>query len=207
MITIGPHTLFNQNIDRLDFAPAMNGRKARAMYVDPPWGPGTMKYWATLAHKQAGLSLENISFDALLARIAAIIEVHVHGHVFIEMGVKWIAQLEDAMSSVLLDVVVEPIQYKSGNKLVPAALLHGRTRGSMTAIDSTDLRPLRGPHLTDAAIAKVAIPGEYVIDPCCGMGYTASAALNHKMHFVGNELNPSRLRKTEDRIRTISGWE
>ena len=206
MITIGPHTLFNQSIDRLQLGPAMNGRKARALYVDPPWGPGTMKYWATLAKKQAGISLENIAFDALLARIASIVQDHVDGHVFIEMGTKWVTELEDAMSGVLSDVVVEPTQYKSGTGLAPAALLHGRTRGSVTAIDSTGLRHLMGKNLVDAALAKVAIPGEYVIDPCCGMGYTAYATLKHKMHFVGNEFNPSRLRKTEDRIRVMTGW-
>jgi predicted methyltransferase len=39
-----------------------------------------------------------------------------------------------------------------------------------------------------------------VLDPMCGMGYTAQAAIKYGLAFRGNELNSVRLQKTIDRL-------
>ena len=40
-----------------------------------------------------------------------------------------------------------------------------------------------------------------VLDPCCGMGYSAQAALDYGFSFRGNELNRKRLDKTLARFK------
>jgi predicted methyltransferase len=42
--------------------------------------------------------------------------------------------------------------------------------------------------------------GDKILDPCCGMGYTAQIAIDNGMYFYGNELNAKRLQKTINRF-------
>ena len=42
---------------------------------------------------------------------------------------------------------------------------------------------------------------DVVLDPMCGMGYTAQATAGMGLTFRGNELNATRLRKTIDRLQ------
>jgi len=43
--------------------------------------------------------------------------------------------------------------------------------------------------------------GGICLDPMCGMGFTAQAAVNRGMRFFGNELNLKRLEKTKVRLK------
>lgn len=43
-----------------------------------------------------------------------------------------------------------------------------------------------------AAKEALGITSGIVLDPCCGKGYTARAAVAHGLTFRGNELNPER---------------
>ena len=50
---------------------------------------------------------------------------------------------------------------------------------------------LEGVHPEDAKI---------ILDPMCGMGYTAQASINRNLSLRGNELNKTRLEKTIQRL-------
>ena len=63
------------------------------------------------------------------------------------------------------------------------------------------VRRLRGKDLPILAVAPFAVPGGIILDPMCGMGYTAEAAKSNRMRFRGNELNQHRLDKTIARLR------
>ena len=46
------------------------------------------------------------------------------------------------------------------------------------------------------AVRVVLVPGGVVLDPCCGKGFTARAAVAAGMRFRGVELNPARAEVT-----------
>ena len=51
-----------------------------------------------------------------------------------------------------------------------------------------------------AAITPFTTAGQTVLDPCCGMGYTAKFALENNLIFRGNEINGKRLQCTIDKL-------
>jgi DNA modification methylase len=60
-----------------------------------------------------------------------------------------------------------------------------------------------GADVSKNCIKAVAEEGAIVLDPCCGMGYTARAAVANKMRFRGNEFNSKRLQKTIDFLHSV----
>jgi hypothetical protein len=176
-----------------------DGRKASVMFTDPPWGDGAVKNFARLAQKDTGRTFEAVPYDALLARIAHLVARFVTDHVFIETGVRWEAQNLEMMHRIgLRNLERVELLYDSGGKQHPSVLLHGSFLGQSARIN--DFYHWKGLKVAHMAVNRVRQPGEIVFDPCCGMGYSAQAALDNGMEFRGNELNPVRAQKTIERL-------
>lgn len=192
MKRIGVHRITNLSVENSGVEELFaDGSKAHITYVDPPWGEGNMKYWTTLMAKQCGVKPAALPFATLLQRIISLAVANTKNMVFIENGVKWESQVAEAMQAGgLHSVRITRIDYSEG----PMSFISAAVPG---ASDSGYVPPrLRGVKLPTHCIAAHALAGGVVFDPCCGMGYTAKAAVSAGMRFFGNELNPSRLEKT-----------
>jgi len=197
MKVIGKHKVSNLSVSDPRVSNLFaQGEKASILYVDPPWGEGNMKFWTTLMKKQTGVSVEPIPFTALIDSILRLALSYTHGMVFIETGLKWEAQIADAMRAAGLGGVrSHHLVYRSGSVMKPCVFLSGATPSS----NHSGYAPhpsLSGAALVDDVVQHHAVPEGILLDPCCGMGYSARAATNNGMRFFGNELNASRLAKT-----------
>jgi hypothetical protein len=197
--TVGPHRVqlgdVNKGIDKL-----MNGEQAALMYSDPPWGDGNIKYWATMNKKMTGNVTQPVPLDDFLTSIFVIAAEWVKGTVLIEYGVRWRQMIHDrGVSCGLQPLALIPLQYRGGAKLLPLDL-HVFGNG----LPAGYAEHVAGSHGYDSvrrAVTPLAQPGKIILDPCCGMGYTAQIAVDTGMIFRGNELNAKRLAKTVARLK------
>jgi hypothetical protein len=158
------------------------GELAHIVYSDPPWGPGNLMYWRTMNRER-----QRPSWDAFLGTFCdvAVASVRPGGHVFVEMGLRWVDQLAAAMSARgLREAGRWTVRY--GSPLRPNVLWYSGP-GAPCAPDG-----MSGEPMTSHVLASVATPGALVFDPCCGRGMTARCALRAGMRFAGVELNPDR---------------
>jgi len=199
MQTIGRHAVTNQSIEHAevdDLLASLMGRKVSVLYSDPPWGDGNMKYWVTMNKKMTGRDCKPLTYEQLLSRIFGFIHWHVDGHVFIETGVRWGDMLARRfVNEGLFGVSVFNLRYASGSTLLQNSLVFGGT-AQRHKFEGLDPCPYRGADLVRRVVGHVKNPGGIVFDPCCGMGYTARAAIASGMDFIGNEFNAARLAKT-----------
>ena len=200
---IGPHRVVHGPIQdpRLDRVLAALPGRAQILYSDPPWGDGNLRYWTTIAHRHDGLREPDtapLSYEALLLRLREIVDRYVHGFVMIETGIQWVDDVVRVVYGGLSVPFILPVKYRSGSKWLRNALLIGRNDGG--AVTRAAWEPLRDG--TGLALVRAAVriagagTGYRVLDPCCGMGYTARAAAEAGATFIGNELNAARLDKT-----------
>jgi hypothetical protein len=193
---IGQHKISCGCISTNLFDTLIAGEKINVLYSDPPWGDGNLKYWATMNKKQTGAEFEALSYDNLIARLDQIIK-HVDGYVFIETGLRWEEKLMDHFADIgLFNIESIPLEYNS------PAIINPCIFGGTAPQYKFDHKMV---HLRDAPaireiISVVAKEGDIVADPCCGMGYTAQAAIDNKCQFRGNEFNAKRLMKTIARL-------
>lgn len=197
MKCIGPHRLTNLNIidpgvDEL----FSDGRKADILYCDPPWGDAAVKMFATLARK-AGETVDVIPYDALVTRLFELIEQHVSGHAIIETGLRWQKNMMRRMSTAgLQNIEARHVVY--GNRNMVSTIIFGTFTGAASPLSAVE--GMKGGKVAELVVAQLAAPGGIVFDPCCGMGFSATAALAHGMEFRGNELSAARLAKTLKRL-------
>lgn len=196
MIEVGLHRLTNESIEHPAVDAMLAGETVQVLYTDPPWGDGTMKYWATLNRKATGRECAPLTYAQLVARIRDLIVKYVRGHVFIETGARWEAETVAAVAAVLGPISVFRLSYRSGSKLLEYVLLYAPTPG----VEPVAVRPegLRGGALVKECVRAAAVPCGIALDPCCGMGYSARAAVAAGMRFRGNEFNAKRLQQTVD---------
>lgn len=164
----------------------MRGERASVLYSDPPWGPGNLGYWGTHAGiAQAG------DWPAFVERFAAVVRTHVAegAPIFVEMGLRWADQIAAALGRPTCRWIT---RYRSGGRLLPCVLLYAGP-ALPEAFDPSDLR---GAALPRACIAATGLRAGTLLDPCCGKGYSARAALAHGLSFRGLELNAARLEVT-----------
>jgi hypothetical protein len=88
-----------------------------------------------------------------------------------------------------------PIWYMSGAKPMRNVLLAGATAGNRLP-DLSECPKMTGAAVSRYCVKLAGVRDGIVFDPCCGMGYTARAAVAAGMRFRGNELNAKRLQKT-----------
>lgn len=201
---IGLHKITNASIEDPILDRMLAGEKARVLYTDPPWGDGNMKYWTTLNKKMTGKVYAPLSYQALLDRVMDLAKKYVEGHVFIETGTNWGAQVKKTMEKAgLVNMTAFNLQYRSGAEILPMLMLYGSTSAKYS-YDKSKFVPTteKGATLVRKCLEVVGEEGQIVIDPCCGMGYTAKAALHMKMKFRGNEFNSERLKKTLEFLKS-----
>jgi len=169
---------------------ALSGELADIVYSDPPWGPGNLMYWRT-HNSETGRP----SWPAFLAIFCGIVRESVKpdGHVFVEMGLRWVDELATAMLAVGLPERARwRVLYGPAKKPLPNVLWYS---GAGASCDPTGMR---GEPMTRHVIDSVAAPEALVFDPCCGKGMTARCAVRSGMRFAGVELNPKRAQVTID---------
>lgn len=186
VIEIGRHRLLCGDVMAGDVQRVLGRELVDVVYSDPPWGPGNLKYWGTHAkRKQSGDWRKFL--DAFCVSVT---RASPAGVIFVEMGLRWVDELAAIMRACgRAEAARWTVQYKAGNELLPNALWYSGP--SLPA--GFNPTPLRGAALPRYCIAPFARPEGIVLDPCCGKGYTARAAVAHGMAFYGLEYNASRL--------------
>lgn len=193
---IGPHRLVcgditdSEIIDRL-----MDGQWADVIYSDPPWGPGNQKYWHTMNERG---SVPQTDWNTFLMAFAGICARYrkITAPVFVEMGLRWIEDLDSAMTAVGLPLM-ERWQIFYGPKKKPNMNTVGLFGAHVGAIQLPD--PPHGEPVTKAILEACVVPGDVVLDPCTGLGMTARVTSRLNGIFYGSELNQTRLKRT-------AGW-
>jgi hypothetical protein len=176
----------------------LKGRSADVLYCDPPWDDGHMKSFARVASRARTVPVIPIPWTTFMHGLVDIIRDHVRGWVFVEMGNLHVEQTRGYLLDVLDEVHRHEIFYGSPRR--PAALLVAHTedptlprRWRMSeAASNGGLRQVK------SIVASVGRPGQVLLDPCCGLGLSAKAAIASGMAFYGNELDPSRARVTRE---------
>ena len=170
---------------------AIGGERADIIYSDPPWGEGNLKYWRT-HNGQCGHPVEWRGF-LFTVRDVAVATLRPGGHLFIEMGLRWVDELAVVMGAAGFSECNRwRMYYGSRKKMFPNVLWYS---GPGAPCDPTDMF---GEPATRHVIDSVAVPGALVFDPCCGKGMTARCAVRAGMRFAGVELNPKRAQVTID---------
>jgi hypothetical protein len=173
------------------------------IYCDPPWGPGLFRYWQTVNNKMTGANSQNLSYEAYMEALFNIIQLYADGIVLIEYGQKWAQQLIDqAVAHGLQYATTVELLYRSGSKMLPCDLHVFGAGFKPTLPDGFQdaIWQTHGYNTLKVAFKYFSQPNKIALDPCCGMGYTAQAAIDHGMIFRGNELNAARLQITANRL-------
>jgi hypothetical protein len=197
ILSVGTHRVTNASIEDPVIDEMLKGVKIDILYSDPPWGDGNMKYWVTLNKKMTGKSFIPLTYQSLINRIFDLATKYVSGYVCIETGLRWEQKLISEMNSRNMHHIKSfLLQYKSGSKMIDNVMVVcGTSEQYNFPFDGYKiLYPYYGKDLVNYVISQ--IPGKTVLDPCCGMGYTANAAVNNCKTFFGNEFNSKRLDKT-----------
>jgi hypothetical protein len=197
MIATGPHRLLVGDLTAGAVTELMGDELADVVYSDPPWGRGNLQYWATM-HDRG--SVPRASWPSFLAALCAAIVKHSRPEapIFVEMGVRWVDELDAAMRVEGLGQRRRwSILYGPKKKPLPNTVtLYGPHD---VAVELPD--PAHGEPVTRAILSAVVQRGMVVLDPCTGLGMTAR--ITHRLggHFRGTELSPARLERTAAWLR------
>jgi len=201
ILTIGKHKVVNgdvmQGIDDL-----MADEKAQIIYSDPPWGEGNLKYWQTINHRMTGAEVKEVNYNAFINQIFFIAQKYGTGIILIEYGIKWRNDIINIGRKYgLIHLGIANLIYQSGSKFLPLDL-HVFSKQELILPDNylENLKNSYGMETLRKAVTPFAIKDKIILDPCCGMGYTAQIAIETGMSFRGNELNQKRLDKTISRL-------
>lgn len=201
ILNIGPHKIKVGSLTN-GLKELMGEDKADIFYSDPPWGPGLLKYFETLRMKQTNdLCRKDIDFGEFIEAFFGVIDSYAKNVVFIEYAINGESLIREmAIKHNLTHHKTLNIKYDAGGKhrMLPSHLHMFSKDGS---VDSSYLDALEGREdnydFVTTVMKKFSIQNGIVLDPCCGLGLMADAALGVGMRFRGNELNPKRAMHTE----------
>jgi len=194
---IGPHRLLAGDIHTSVVEAAMAGDLADVIYTDPPWGPGLLQMFATMHIPGSAPICDWHSFLATLCGACATYRAPM-APVFVEMGLRWVDELDESMAVVGLPRQRRwAVTYGSKRSPLPSTLNLYGPRDVNVQLPA----PPHGEPVTRAALTAVVRPGAIVLDPCTGLGMTARFAHRLGGHFRGTELNPERLERTAAWLR------
>ena len=185
-------------------ADLMQEEKADFIYSDPPWGVGNLKYWQTMNFKMNNVERKEQDYNNFINNFFSIIKYYATDRVVIEYGKRWRDDIINLSMKYgfIYNGNTESL-YKSGSKLLPLDIhfLSKKEKYTLTDQNKKDCREFNGLKVVEK-IFDFYCPknAELVLDPMCGMGYTAQATRNRGMSFRGNELNQKRLEKTIHRL-------
>lgn len=207
MITqVGKHKVQHGNVmDGIDSL--MQGEQADFIYSDPPWGQGNLRYWQTMNKKMTGAEKVDIDYTEFLHKYFEIIAKYAKDRIILEYGCQWREDIIDwAKQYGFQHHATRVCYYKAGAKDLPCDLHFLSKSGNVSqdeipAEDDQNLVDLRDLGLLKFLWGMYA-PKELniVLDPMCGMGFSAQMAIYNGAAFRGNELNAARLQKTIDRL-------
>ncbi len=181
----------------------MGEQKADFVYSDPPWGQGNLKYWQTINKRHTGKAPNEIDYEKFLPHFFDILRRYAKDICVVEYGIRWRDDiLKIASQSGFQSMGIFESLYGS-TKLLPLDIHILSKSGRVKIPDSFSdcCLDLRGLPLVKYIMDSLAPPdAEIILDPMCGMGYTAQAAVDKGLTFYGNELNETRLDKTIKRL-------
>jgi hypothetical protein len=195
--SVGPHRL--RHGDFLEGLGELMGReRADIVVADPPWGQGALSYWLGLnARQNAGEERRHLDHGIFLDHLFALFDRYAKGVVLLEYGQRWRSEMIRRARDADWQPLTVSWRYRSGGRLLSCDLhVLGRERPKLPRAYRERLSELYGLRAVIAAVEPFAVPGGILLDPCCGVGLYARAAVRHGMRFRGNELNLVRLRKT-----------
>lgn len=188
-----------------DLDELFEGQKVDIMYSDPPWGEGNLKFWQTMNHKMTGAEKKEVDLNSFINRVCDVAANYVKkgGLVFIEYGCKWNDSFIEVAGQHGLKLAGKT-EMLYGNPKRPL-MLNIFTNGDSDFVASKEyldgIYHKHGFASLEAALGPVAEKGMKILDPCCGLGYTAKFAVKHGLTFYGNELNAKRLESTIERLK------
>lgn len=189
------------NLDEL-----FNGEKADIYYSDPPWGEGNLKYWQTMnAKMNEGATKKEVNLNTFLNRIFEVSNKYTKDDaiIFIEYGMAWNNDLIKLAEEHYGLKCIKSIEMLYGTPKRPL-ILNIFTKGKELQLSEEYIQSVyhtSGIKSLESAITPFVKEGMTICDLCCGLGYTAQFAVNHKLKFIGNELNQARLNRTKERLR------
>lgn len=180
----------------------MQGKKADIVYSDPPWGQGNLTYWQTINKKMTGAQPKPMDYNAFINQIFSIAQQYTKQYFFIEYGQKWHSDIKLMGAKYgFQDLATIKLLYRSGSKLLPLDLhIFAKEKLDLPEGYIASITNSHGFETLKKVIIPIAKPGMIILDPCCGMGYTAQIAKDCGLTFYGNELNAKRLEKTRNRL-------
>lgn len=207
---IGVHRVRHGDVNDLPGMLQLMGReRAAIMYCDPPWGDGAIKMWSTLNRKNTGAVVPPVPLAKFLTSVFSLAQHYVTDYLLVEYGVRWreIITSNGAQFGFTPRGVVG-IRYKGSGKVLPLDL-HVFTKGAAmvpqgyadSVAGTMGYQTIQAAIKPLAGLLRAAGGTPIIFDPCCGMGYTAQAAVDYGLAFRGNEFNAMRLAKTIKRLQ------
>lgn len=203
---VNKHILRNGDMMSFDLS-ELTERKANFIYSDPPWGEGNLKYWQTMNKKMNGVEPKEVNYEAFIKKFFEICHKSLtdDGVVFMEYGPRWREDVEACARAhgFALRKLYTP-QYRAGKGMLPLDLFvftRSANANSYVWPEESVVNKTHGYATLDKVFSTMKTDSSMLLlDPCCGMGYSAKLALSRGMTFVGNELNYKRLEKTRSRF-------
>lgn len=199
---IGPHRVRHGDVyDSLD--ELLQGEKADLFYSDPPWGEGNLRYWQTMNYKMNGVERKDVDLVSFLHRVIDVAVTYTKDDaiIFFEYGCRWHDQFKAiAEGHGLHHICSTEMVYGSPARPVMSLVFDK---------DGTHVPPVgyqESVYHTTGYKSLLAVMEPFsegkksILDPCCGLGYTAKFAVDHGLAFFGNELNEKRLDRTIERL-------
>tara|TARA_R100000426_G_scaffold21152_1_gene18173 strand:+ start:824 stop:1450 length:627 start_codon:yes stop_codon:yes gene_type:complete len=177
------------------------------IYSDPPWGQGNLKYWQTMNFKMTGAERNHIDYNNFIHVLFSILKKYSKDRVVIEYGQRWNDDIKKLANKFgfIHNGSFESL-YNAGSKMLPLDI-HVLSKKPIDHYLTMDFFynaciGLKGYKLVDK-IFKIYCPvdAKIILDPMCGMGYSAQATVDRGISFRGNELNKKRLDKTIKRLQ------
>lgn len=153
--------------------------------------------------KMNGAERKEVDLDKFVDRV---IDVSVEytsdkALIFLEYGQKWYGWLKGkACAKGLHELASIEMLYGSPKKPLMLGVFDKDGSHEVTDEYRSAVFHTSGYSSLCAAMEPFAKSGQTILDPCCGLGYTARFAVEHGLTFFGNELNLKRLEKTIERL-------
>lgn len=182
----------------------MQGRKADFLYSDPPWGQGNLRYWQTINKRHTGQEPSEINYAEFLPHFFNIVSKYVKDVCVIEYGISWREDIIQVSGQAGFKHIGAFSSLYQAGKLLPLDI-HVLSKSGEVVVPhdfQSKCFELRGLSVVKYIFsALLPSDAEMVLDPMCGMGYTAQSAIDNGLTFYGNELNEKRLNKTIARLQ------
>lgn len=187
----GPHKFSCFDIEKVDVSDVMNiPSEVHMVYSDPPWNAGNARYWRTFSKLDGEIGNKvdwGMFIDAFCKQVSSVRAFNV----FVEQSKKHIDVNIKRMIANEFPAYINKwdVFY---NTIHPNVLIYFSDFGHFTG----DPSGMKNTAMTRHVFENIAEAGKIVFDPCVGLGMTARMAHEFDMICYGNELNPTRLKKT-----------